>query len=113
MAPRFRSSGPMPMEAQMLAQSASRFASVVTIPFGLPVEPEVSLTRRAPAGSAGPPGGRGAGRRPRARRARAGAAAGGEPPFPEEPANRKVRQDRGDLRLGGVTVERKDDQVEL
>jgi len=41
------------MVAQMLVQSATRLASVVTMPFGLPVEPEVSLIRRASAGRAG------------------------------------------------------------
>ena len=41
------------MVAQMLRQSASRFASEATIPFGAPVDPEVSLISRASGVAAG------------------------------------------------------------
>ena len=43
----------MDMVEPMLLQSAMRFASLATIPFGLPVDPDVSLTRRASDGSGG------------------------------------------------------------
>src|SRR5512140_3770729 len=52
-APRFRSPGVRPIVEQMLFESAIKFASEQTIAFGMPVDPEVSLIIRAPAGRGG------------------------------------------------------------
>ena len=53
MAAKLMSFGAICIVAQMLWQSARRLASEVTIPFGLPLEPDVSLISRAFDGIAG------------------------------------------------------------
>src|SRR5439155_18739058 len=52
-APRLRSRAVICIVVQMLLQPAMRLASLVTMPFGCPVDPDVSFNRRASSGKGG------------------------------------------------------------